>query len=80
MSNKHNRDAGSGKYVSQQFADEHKGETVSETAPDISRLLSKLTKGGGAIVSVADLGDDDIAQARKEGRISGAFVYVPIEG
>jgi hypothetical protein len=84
MSNnpKKNRDAGSGKYVSQDYADQHKDTTVSETGrhgPDVSKLLDMLVENGGAIVRVFDLDDNDIEEAKQAGRISGEFAYQPIE-
>jgi hypothetical protein len=84
MSNnpKKNRDAGSGKYVSQDYADQHKDTTVSETGrhdPDVSKLLDVLLENGGAIVRVVDLDDNDIEEANRYGRVAGEFAYQPIE-
>lgn len=83
MSNdpKTNRDAGSGKYVSQDYADQHKQTTVSETAGSahIWKLLERLSTQGGAIVREDDLSAEDLAAAKADGRHWGGFVYVPIE-
>jgi hypothetical protein len=87
MSNnpKTNRDAGSGKYVSQDYADQHKDTTVSETEAKKSTAEAFLKKldGGGAIVSSKDLSEEDLAAVPAEmfyvdsdGR---GYVYVPIE-
>lgn len=76
------RDAGTGRYVSDEFADQHPETTVSEEVkpqPHIWRMLTMLSTGGGAIVREQDLTADEIETAKAEGRHWGGFVYVPIQ-
>lgn len=80
--NTHERDAESGRYVSDEYAKEHPSTTVSESAkkPEIWHLLKMLSTDGGAIVRSSDVSaEDDLEQAKTDGRYWGDFVYVPIE-
>jgi hypothetical protein len=85
--NRRNRDAGSGQYVTEEFAKENPSTTVSEKT-DSSKLaeafLKRLSKEGGAIVSSNDVTTDGITFARAEGRFYAdennfGYVWIPIK-
>jgi hypothetical protein len=80
--NPKHRDAGSGQYVSEEYAEANPATTVSESVgeqPHIWKLLGKLSQDGGAIVREQDLSEEDLAAAKSEGRHWGGFVYEPID-
>jgi hypothetical protein len=77
-----NRDAGSGEFVTEEYAEAHPDTTVHEKVeerPHVWALLSKLSTTGGAIVREQDLSPEDLEQAKSEGRHWGGFVYEPID-
>jgi hypothetical protein len=78
---KRHRDAGSGHYVTEDYAEANPDTTVSETSkqPDVWKLLTKLSQNGGAIVREQDLSAEDLEKAKAEQRHWGGFVYEPIE-
>jgi hypothetical protein len=84
--NKKHRDAGSGKYVSEEFADANPTTTVSEStggqpycSDELKELLMRLQIHGGAILRSEDLSSADIEKAISDGQYAMGFVYVNIE-
>lgn len=54
--------------------------TTTQTVDDKSaeKFLAKLDQDGGAIVRVLDLSAAEVEEAKSEGRVFGAYVFVPI--
>jgi len=82
---KRHRDAGTGEFVSDEYASEHPDTTVSErpaAANEAEKFLKRVSKDGGVIVSSNDVTTDGITLARAEGRFfvdENNFGYVWID-